>query len=84
MENDDDEARRERKRINILKLETALNGLKPRGLVCSLKQHKNRLAKYLFEFFNNLARLIFHTHFRGARLRVFYAIFMSFARLERV
>lgn len=52
-----------------MKLETALNGLKPRGLVCSLKAQHTKMYFSLWwnvylEFFNNLARLtVVRKHF---------------------
>lgn len=59
--------------------------LKPRSLKQHTRNEKSRLQNVYLEFFNHLARLIFHTHFE-ASARTFYAIFMTFSRdgLERL
>ena len=49
--------RKERKRINILKLETALNGLEASRTCVFIKATENRLQNVCLEFFNNSVRL---------------------------
>lgn len=60
--------RKERKRICILKLETALNGAAEASFIktAHTKQKKSRLQNVYLKFFNHLARLILHTHFEAS------------------